>query len=297
MKGQINFFIACCAVFFCAGSCYGGPLTVQSSDDLQDTCEELYQWMYYGFTPPDFADAKKQYDSLKHYIDLCYSSDKAWTVFDKLSGDVDMLYSSIDSNIKADYRNWLISVIFLNPSDLYFCNCLNNLIHAYEPHGHGEYGRFRNHGLAIIKYAAENGRCDSGNNMFEYNQAIADLKHYGQDTTYPPLDSIGLGFLLHHSSVSSPIVPDQMFLAEVTSHPNPFVKEVSLGFTLNRMAYTTISIFDDLGRLVWGDGRGSSLEAGKHTVHIDGKDLPHGTLYARISTGFGEVKTVKLIHD
>ena len=32
-------------------------------------------------------------------------------------------------------------------------------------------------------------------------------------------------------------------------------------------------------------------------MHIDGKNLPSGTLYARISTGFGEVKTVKLVHD
>jgi hypothetical protein len=87
------------------------------------------------------------------------------------------------------------------------------------------------------------------------------------------------------------------YLNSLTTSPNPFTAKITLKFTLNRMAYTTIAIYDELGRLVWGDGRGSSLEAGLHTVHIDGKDLPHGTLYARISTGFGEVKTVKLVHE
>jgi hypothetical protein len=63
------------------------------------------------------------------------------------------------------------------------------------------------------------------------------------------------------------------------------------------MAYIQLAIYDVIGRLVWGDGRGSSLEAGEHTVHIDGTKLLSGTLYARISTGFGEVRTVKLVHE
>ena len=34
-----------------------------------------------------------------------------------------------------------------------------------------------------------------------------------------------------------------------------------------------------------------------HRVYLDGNSLPSGTLYGRISTGFGEVKTVKLVHE
>jgi hypothetical protein len=63
------------------------------------------------------------------------------------------------------------------------------------------------------------------------------------------------------------------------------------------MTYTTIAVYDVLGRLVWGDGRGSSLEAGEHSIHLDATNFPSGTLYARIATGFGEVKTVKLVHE
>jgi hypothetical protein len=78
--------------------------------------------------------------------------------------------------------------------------------------------------------------------------------------------------------------------------PNPFIKETTLEFTLNRMSYVSLAVYDELGRLVWAYP-GSSLEAGMHQVHLDGSILPGGTLYARIATGFGEVKTVKLVHD
>ncbi|MDP4221601.1 MAG: T9SS type A sorting domain-containing protein, partial [Bacteroidota bacterium] len=86
-------------------------------------------------------------------------------------------------------------------------------------------------------------------------------------------------------------------LASFTSSPNPFIKQTALQFTLTRMTYITIAVYDELGRLVWGDGKGSSLSAGTHSILIDGSSLPQGTVYARISTGFGEVRTVKLVHE
>ena len=102
--------------------------------------------------------------------------------------------------------------------------------------------------------------------------------------------------VMHHERTASNPLSTQ-YLASFTSSPNPFIKSTTLEFTLNRMAYITLAIYDELGRLVWGDGRGSSLEAGTHDIQIDGSSLPGGTLYARITTGFGEVKTVKLVHE
>ncbi|MDP4229120.1 MAG: T9SS type A sorting domain-containing protein, partial [Bacteroidota bacterium] len=116
-------------------------------------------------------------------------------------------------------------------------------------------------------------------------------------TQLPPLDSLGLGILLTSDVKSQTSQFSSEHIASLTSIPNPFTKETTLGFTLNRTTYTTIEIYDELGRLIWGDGIGLSLEAGTHSITVDGKSLPHGTLYARISTGFGEVKTVKLVHD
>jgi hypothetical protein len=119
-----------------------------------------------------------------------------------------------------------------------------------------------------------------------------------EDTTLPTLDQLGLGALrLHLSSVPNPAHLSSTYLSSFTGSPNPFLNETELSFTLNRMTYVTVSIYDPLGRMVWGDGKGRSLDAGTHTIHIDGTGLPSGTLYARISTGFGEVKTVKLVHQ
>ena len=80
------------------------------------------------------------------------------------------------------------------------------------------------------------------------------------------------------------------------TRPNPFTTEANLDFTLSGNAYVQLAIYDELGRLVWGDGEGSSSEKGEHSIYIDGRSLPGGTLYARISTGFGQVKTLKLVH-
>jgi hypothetical protein len=63
------------------------------------------------------------------------------------------------------------------------------------------------------------------------------------------------------------------------------------------MAYIVLTVYDDLGKVVWGNEKGTSLEAGRHTISLDGASLPRGTLYARISTGFGEVKTLKLVRQ
>ena len=111
------------------------------------------------------------------------------------------------------------------------------------------------------------------------------------------MDELGLGFL---DSVNLEVQPIVVFpsisLINFATSSNPFQNETTLYFTLNRMSFIQLTIYDELGRLVWGDGRGSSVDAGEHTVHID-SSLPSGTLYARISTGFGEVKTLKLVHE
>jgi hypothetical protein len=104
------------------------------------------------------------------------------------------------------------------------------------------------------------------------------------------ITSIASGVIQHSPSSAESI-------SSVASNPNPFQKETTLEFTLNRTGYTTIAIYDELGSLVWGDGRGSSLEAGVHSVQIDGAKLPSGSLYARITSGLGDVNTVKLVHE
>ncbi|MBS1903732.1 MAG: T9SS type A sorting domain-containing protein [Bacteroidetes bacterium] len=166
--------------------------------------------------------------------------------------------------------------------------------------------RITNAGIAIEKYLIADSNCDDrglrDQLQFDidarYNTWLRNGAVPGQlDTIDPSLDTLGLGFLLTRS-VNDPLPSVAgLGLGACSSSPNPFTQDLSLNVTLNRMTYVSVSIYDPLGRMVWGDAKGRSLDPGLHTIHIDGTGLPSGTLYARISTGFGEVKTVKLVHQ
>ena len=283
----INITIIFCAVFFCATNAYS---------QSYDTCTHLKVWA--GITPDSPEEYKLQYDTIRLYIERCAAKDdQSWDVFVKMTGAVSFM--SDDTTRFVQYRNWLIAVLYLNTTNpAYFCACMGAIASTYQ------YGKYHPLGyLAVLNYFRQNHpECWSAGGQKEYSKDStydAGKTYSGYDVNHlPPLDSLGLGFLLHHQAVApSSRQLTAQYLASFTSSPNPFINETTLQFTLNRMTYTTIAVYDELGRLVWGDGRGASLEAGVHTIHLDGKNLPSGTLYARISTGFGEVKTVKLVHE
>jgi len=111
---------------------------------------------------------------------------------------------------------------------------------------------------------------------------------------------MGLGNIVRNDSTKAGLsastpLPSQ-YLSSFTSSPNPFTTGTKLNFTLNRMTYVTIEMYDLLGNKTFGNA-GRSYDAGSYEINLDGNTLPSGTLYARISTGFGEVKTVKLVHE
>ncbi|MDP4221600.1 MAG: hypothetical protein Q8896_14285 [Bacteroidota bacterium] len=245
-------------------------------------------------------------DSLRYYIQSCAASDSdSYLAFNPLSSAV-FLYAPKDTTRYDSYREWLLSVLYLNTTNpSYYCSCVYAIAGTYQ------YGKYAlpNAGLAVIMYLRSIKTCDDAGLEREINSDInarhqnwLQNKQFGdttaEDTALPPLDSIGLGILLGHESVGSTIpLVSGWNLHTIVFTPNPFVYETTLHFTLTRMTYITIAVFDELGRVAWGDGKGSSLDAGTHTITLDGTNLPHGTLYARISTGFGEVRTVKLVHD
>ena len=256
-----------------------------------DTCTYLSAWE--AIRPQSPEEAKQQYDTLRMYIEKCAKNDDSYRAFTSLSGAVQIY--SLDTSRFDLYRQWLISVLFLNTTNpTYFCACVSSLSGTFQ------FGKYRYRAThAILNYLRHNKHCEAPGLDIQFSSDSAYIANHGIDTALVPLDSLGLGFLdsLAKAGVHSPSISQGIYLASFTSSPNPFIKETTLEFTLNRMAYITLEIYDELGRVVWGDSKGSSLEAGVHTIHLDGNSLPRGTLYARISTGFGEVKTVKLVHE
>jgi hypothetical protein len=270
----------------------GGNLFSVNKPNDYDTCAQLFKWKYYHAAPDDSLGARKQFDSLKIYVERCAASDsQSFRVFNGLDGAVGTY--TRDTMRYINYRTWLLSVLYLNPMSEYYCNCLSSIAGTFR---FGKYNSTAS-ALAVLDFIRHIKECWNAGLDKEYSKDSLDLHMSTTDTSIPTLEQLDLGILRIHGAVGAGKSISSIYLGSCISSPNPFLKETTLEFKLNRMAYTTIAVYDLLGRLVWGDGRGSSLEAGKHVIYFDGKDLPHGTLYARISTGFGEVKTVKLIHE
>ncbi|MDP4218871.1 MAG: hypothetical protein Q8896_00380 [Bacteroidota bacterium] len=74
---------------------------------------------------------------------------------------------------------------------------------------------------------------------------------------------------------------------------NPFGDETELQFSLSTGALLGLEIYDLLGHRLFSSSR--LFEVGDHDWYIDGKDLPHGMLYARI-WGKQDSRILKLVH-
>lgn len=285
--------------FGCSGYSQGERINPKNTKTLSippgiDTCAYLRGFENGGNTE---EQNREIYDSLRLYVELCGPKDcTVDQAFMPL--DAAVQFMSNDTLRFDRYRVWLDSILFLNPScPEYFCLAMRSVQSTYQ------YGKYKNvGGFAVVKYLREHHpECWDSASEKSFQKNVRWMLDHGYDTSkIPPLDSIGLGIVTQydmHAGVSFPGSGIVLNLLSFTTNPNPFKTETTLEFTLNRMAYINLAVYDELGRLVWGNGKGSSLEAGTHTIHLDGRSLPSGTLYARISTGFGEVKTVKLIHE
>jgi hypothetical protein len=289
-------------------SCDGGfgtTIKQRNSDHLlvsewgADSCDHWFKWI--GLQTTDPYMYKLQYDTLRHYIESCAEQNKSYQVFGYMD-DAVQEYDLTDTNRFNRFRDWLISVLYLNTTNpLYFCACVESMAHTYR------YGPYNdpNASFAVFKYLIDNKQCDESALDTLYAEGLRS-RHESwlsgdttkpEDTTLPSLESIGLGILLQHQSASPSGPLPQQYFGSFTSSPNPFRQETTLEFVLNRMAYITIDVYDVLGHKVWGSDHGSTMDAGTHQVRIDGAGMSSGTYYARISTGFGEVKTVKLVKE
>ncbi len=270
--------------------------------DTSSECNKLHPWT--GASPQTEQGYYQQFDSLRKYIELCASEQLSFHAFPKIITDCQ--YTNTSDTTRYDrVREWCKSVLYLNTTEPdYFCADLGTIADTYL------YGQWKipNAALAIFEYLAQNPNCNSEglqqvikDNIRSRHDTYLTYKQFDsnavEDTILPTMKQLGLDSLLAlHGSASVPFSLPPTYLSSFTSIPNPFIDETNLRFTLNRLAYLTIAIYDELGRPVWGDGSGRTFEVGEHEISIDGKSLLIGSFYARIATGFGEVKTVKLVH-
>ncbi|HET9137085.1 MAG TPA: hypothetical protein VFO76_10640, partial [Candidatus Kapabacteria bacterium] len=147
------------------------------------------------------------------------------------------------------YRTWLISILYLNTTNPeYFCRVMGSISSTFQS------GKYLIVGNFAVRNFIRHYHSECWNNIDEesYIEDSIQASQEGFDiANLPPLDSLGLGFLLK-ATAPTPSVIITNNLASFTSSPNPFKNETHLHFHLNRMAYTTIGIYDVLGHQVWG---------------------------------------------
>jgi hypothetical protein len=253
------------------------------------------------------------FDSGKVVIESCANSfvgnaDIAQYTFSEMDIAVQNLAYS-DPSAYHEYGAWVRSVLYLNTKDPgYFCSAairLGNYFVADTDTTMARAYKTLNTGLAIDKWLWQNTECDSTGLKQEYNSTR--LSHSGEtyDTTLPTMAELGLDTLLakhalyrqeNHNVVHGLAAP---VILSASANPNPTGNGTVLTFGMSQAAYVRIEVFDVLGNAA-RDGRATRtfeeyLGAGNHSVPLDMSTLASGTYYARLTTAYGETRTVKII--
>ncbi|MEI8134434.1 MAG: hypothetical protein WCH46_05055, partial [bacterium] len=242
MSKILHIAIVTCAIFFCVRMAHG---------QSYDTCARLKTIAYNA--PQDESGYQKQYDTLRVFIEHCALSDSlSWRMFSHL--DAANQFRSNDTNRYPQYRNWLVSVLNLNKVvPQYFCACMASITSTYQK---------TLEVLALWNYLRNNHHeCWGPPADKQYSQDSAIAAHSGQNPNHlPSMKDLGLDSILNiQNGIQSTTSFYMSHLASVT--PNPFTAETTLDFTLNRMTYVTVAVYDELGRWVLGDSHWYSLEA------------------------------------
>ncbi len=290
----------CCAIFFCTGSVFGQK--EKMNPQSVDSCKLLF----------NLANAYEEnnmyqecYDTARKFIETCPSYVESWKAF--TFTDAGIRGSNVDDTSRyRKYRSWLVSVLFLNTIDpYYFCGCMASISGTYL---FSEHNRFPNAPSSIYRWMQAHHLCPifkwgvSDSNSMDKNHrewigSGDSAKGKPFDTTMNTMAELGLGFLDSLTFGVHPTkTPPSIYLSDLNISPNPSHGLVTAKYSLARQGFIQFTVFDALGRVIWSRAGESEFE-GTHELPIDLRSAPSGTYYVRIEAGFGEVKTVKLIHE
>jgi hypothetical protein len=128
------------------------------------------------------------------------------------------------------------------------------------------------------------------------HRVIADIRRL-----YPMFDSSSTdtstsGQTDKHQNKIEESISQNPVISSLKAIPNPFSDKIDFTFTLAYPQQLKLEIYNELGTklLVKDIGIQSS---GEDSYELNTHNWPNGTYLARILTGSGEVKTVKLVHE
>jgi hypothetical protein len=249
---------------------------------------------------------QKCYDTAKHFIETCPKFYQSWRAFNYMNEATQGLWLN-DTASYYKYQQWLKSVLYLNTTDPeYFCVCVEAIAGTFKYAGDTAkqaFSRSENRGLAVIKWLLEHTSCDTASLRRIYKstrddqlQTWHDDTTQTLDTTLPSIHDLGLDSLLNlHLGVGLSQSPYAASLSSFRLSTNPITSKSNLLFDLDKMVFVKAEVYDELGRMLIGDGSGHSFEPGRHQIPIDLSAYPTGAYYVRIALGDGETRTIKMI--
>jgi len=280
-------------------------LFIATCTNAQGDCERLYN---HGYDLAKFEPAKG-YDTLRYFIETCPLYTDGFQAFSMLDGAVTKMTQ--DKMKYPRYREWLLSVLYLNTIDpRYYCADVQSLLMTFQ-YVPGR-GYDLNGALAINKFLLETSRCPTLINYIKndgWNQTrkeqykhwqdtvTVDTNLFKLDTTLPSLEELGLGILRENPNAGvKPVHELKYTLGDITASSNPFTKETYISLEMLQIGLVKFELCNELGQVVQSNDIGRVIEKGHHIIPIDGSNLSTGTYYARFSTSGGEVRTLKLKH-
>jgi len=240
------------------------------------------------------------FDTVRYFVKHCVGLPNADEIFGAL-GECNGLATLLKGEPGQIYfRNYLISILYLNPRDAWYCADIREMVHSFK----FDYGYPA--ALGLTKWLIDNPRCGDASDAYSYwlmrkgeytgwlDSVTVDTTKYPFDTTILTLHQMGLDTLLSSASVTHYSILGPQIIADARLTSNPFKSETSLSLSIDREAYLHIEVLDLLGRKLAGAGFEGVFEPGSRIVPLKMESVPSGTYYVRISTANNELRTIKI---
>lgn len=254
---------------------------------------------------------QKAYDTLKYFIEHCAMEEYSRMSFGTITSNAAVLNEG-DNSIQIEYREWLKSVLYLNPDSLYYCTDAFQIAATYDFQD-SVGGIDGNAGVTVLKYLIDSSNCsffhaaidDLWRNQLRYWQirhwrdTVTDSLKTPLDTGYTTIDALGLQILRGPMNSVTPDIHTPLNkrpITEARAIPNPMKDEVELRYKLSEGALVKIEVYDALGKQMYSTAQGYKPE-GENRLHLDTRSWSSGSYYARFTTLGGEVKTIKLLKE
>jgi hypothetical protein len=277
------------------------------ADPVFDSCQFLQDRMW---SIGQSGNYQVMYDSARIAIEKCGTINglfpHIWSDFGVATSGCQ--YMSKDKARFATYLDWLKKVLYLNPDTFYYCSDVKAMFLAFNWFN-DQRGYDINGGLAVMKFLMDSNKClgiipdlnknwaDARNEQYQFwKDTVGDWRGKSPDTTLPTLEDLDLEILRgpQYAAVKNAFTPStSKKIVSLSASENPFTDETTLRFALSDKEYIKVELYDLLGKVVYSDG--GLFTEGDGSLRIEGKGIPRGHLYARLSTMGGEVLTIALV--